>query len=215
MGPICQCGCGGYLPEGSARRYIRGHSPEKRAPRPAANAPKAQRNADAEDNTEWTDADEPMPFWEITDDGTFSIADAARSVPDDPDPLGGTENRQSFEIKITAAVRRDIRGKLAFMLGMTGNLWQMVDPTCGTVMLERVPEISKALVPIMCQSPDVVRWFQRASNFSLYFNLIMAVWPLISVVYAHHLAHSIGDNGQGMNGHASAVRIPENAYTVT
>lgn len=223
MAPICQCGCGESLPENSTRKYKRGHRPgyvpsgtgQRRVntPNPIANAP---WTVVTPDNADSIPADvKQNAFWEITPDGEFSIQDAANAVPNDPDPFGATENKATpFDIKITASVKRDIEGKLAFMMGMSANLWQMVDPVCGTAMLTNTPNICKALVPIMCQSQDVVRWFQKAGSFSMYLNLVMAVFPVLSAVYAHHLSRSIGHGGQSVNGHAANATIPESAYGV-
>lgn len=223
MAPLCECGCGEYLPEGSTRRYKRGHSPAFKASGRTVSRPRASANSDSGWTEVTPETASQIPaevkqdaWWEINDGGGFSIKDAAAITPDDPDPWGETkENKNPLEIKITASVRRDIEGKLAFMFGMTGNLWQMVDPVCGTALMQNSPNICKALVPIMCQSQAVVAWFQKASNFSMYLNLIMAVFPVLSVIYAHHLSHSIGQGGQSVNGHVPNATVPENAYGVT
>jgi hypothetical protein len=221
MGPICECGCGEYLPDGSTRKYKRGHRPgyipsgtgQRRVNTPQNRNP---WTVVTPDNAESIPADvKQNAFWEIGEDGQFSIQDAAQQIPNDPDPWGDKEQKITpFDIKITASVKRDIEGKLAFMMGMSANLWQMVDPTCGTALLQNTPNICKALVPIMCQSQDVVRWFQKAGNFSMYLNLVMAVFPVLSTIYAHHLSRTIGHGGQSVNGHSANSTIPESAYGV-
>jgi hypothetical protein len=220
----CQCGCGEYLPIGSTRKYKRGHSPAFKAAgkaptyggRPIGTPKLAQQTFKLGESAPTLPDDNNDNWWEINEDGSYSLYDAAAIVENDPDPWGPETptNKQPFEIKITAGVRRDMEGKLAFMMGMTANMWQMVDPTCGTALANQTPSIAKALVPIMCQSQDVVRWFQKASNFSMYVNLLMAVFPLLSTVYAHHLSKTKGHMpNPSVNGQAST--IPESAYSVS
>ncbi len=171
MGPVCMCGCGEYLPEGSTRNYKRGH--KSRAP---MEEPKPKD--DFFSNTEEMDNGSPV----------FTLFHAAEETPNDPEPADMAENSAfSIPIKITASVRKDITGKLAFMFGMTGNLLQLMDPVCGAVMLENSGKMAQALMPIMCQSPAVVKWFRSSTNYMMYINFLMACAPVFGSIYSHHL----------------------------
>lgn len=192
MAPICQCGCGESLPEGSTRQYKRGH--KERVTNPASES----------GFTETPIVDES----ELAE--LFSIDEAARLTPDDPEPKTEPEFKPKATIKITAAVRKDVEGKVAFAMALSGQMWAMVDTVCATVYLEQTPEIAKKLTPILCQSPDVVKWLTKSSNFVLWVDLAMAMWPVLAIVFAHHIAKTVtgeaSQNGQ---------RVAPNAYVVS
>jgi len=120
----------------------------------------------------------------------FTINHAAESTPNDPEPAdleAGGGKPYSPPIKITASVRKDIEGKLAFMLSMTANLVQITDSTCGGVIMEQSPAIAQKLTPILCQSPAVVKWFKSGTNFLMYVDLLMALTPVVVSIYTHHM----------------------------
>lgn len=157
MGPLCACGCGQYLPEGSAREYKRGHK------------------------------DNPPHI--IDGSVEFTLDDAAAETDNDPPPPGDDSSREvDRPIRITRAVRKDIEGKLAWMLAMGGSMWSIQDPICGGAFLDNTPQIAEKLTPILCQSPGVVKWFRKSSNVALYVDFIIAISPVLQIVYAHHMA---------------------------
>jgi hypothetical protein len=176
MAPICQCGCGESLPEGSTRQFKRGH--KDRAANPVA-----------EDGFTEVEPGEAL----------FTIEDAAQAIPDDPEPADVPEFRPKTTIKVTAAVRRDVEGMLAFAFGMSGQMWSMIDPVCGGQALELGPNLAKKYTPIVCQSPSAVKFLTKSGKFALYIDAAVATWPLVQVVVAHHLTKSVavGANGQG------------------
>ena len=46
----------------------------------------------------------------------------------------------------------------------------------------------------MCRSPQLVEWFTgTGGGFLLYLDLMAAFWPVVTVVMAHHIYHSIGE----------------------
>src|SRR5215470_4162286 len=114
MGPICQCGCGESLPELSTRKYKRGHRPgyvpsgtgQRRVNVPPnRTVPASNWTVVTPDNAEMIPPDvKQNAFWEIGEDGQFSIQDAAQAIPNDPDPWGDKEQKVTpFDIKITAS----------------------------------------------------------------------------------------------------------------
>lgn len=207
-GPICKCGCGQYLPEGSTRKYKRGHSPER------TGVP-----------YEWTPPEtisqsEPRPdeWWNVDrgdgePDNTMSMDDAiALGIRDPQDP--GPEPRYTPEIKITAAVRRDITGKLAFMLSMTGNIVQIADPICGGAIIDQSGEMAAKLTPILCQSPAVVAWFRRSSNVMMYADLLISCGPVLMVIFQHHLSRREDNPMAQMNGQPDNAPNLDSLYSV-
>lgn len=188
MANPCGCGCGEYLPEGSTREFKRGHKDRITNP-----------------DTSFAETSlEDMP-------GAMSIEELAAITPDDAEPKDAPEFKVKTAVKITATVRKDIEGKVAFMLGMSGQMWAMLDPVCGTAMLDNSDNVARKLTPIICQSPEVVRWFTKSGTFILWVNLAVALWPVLGVIFAHHIAKSVGATLPGSNGQAA----PEpNAYVV-
>lgn len=186
-GPECKCGCGEYLPVNSTREYKRGH--KARVNRELAD--KIEHGNGVFDGYNFQYNTEPIdPFEFITDsDANWeSIQDAADAVPNDPDgALWDDSNQFQFTPILPKKIIGDIEGKIAFMLSTTAMAVGIPDPVCGNAILENTPQISKALTPIICQSPGIVAWFQKTSNIMLYVNLAMACAPVIVAVMNHHL----------------------------
>lgn len=120
----------------------------------------------------------------------LTIEDAARETPDDPEPADTPYLKAKTTLRVTAGIRKDVEGKLAFALGLSAQVWTLADPVCGMVYMNQTPDIAKRLTPIVCQSPDVVKWLTKSSNFILYVNLFMSLWPVLQMVFAHHIART-------------------------
>lgn len=183
MANVCLCGCGEFLPEGSTRQYKRGHKAKAESPDIAI-----------ESSPETVEESAPE---------SFTIEDAARETPDDPEPRE-QEYKPKTTVKITAAIRRDIEGKLALGFGMLGETWSIIDPLCGQTLVEHGPNMAKKYTPLLCQSPEVVKWMTKSGNFLLWVDALMATWPVIQIAAAHHVMHTVsvemmraGANGQG------------------
>jgi hypothetical protein len=165
------------LPENSTRQYKRGH----------------KTRISETVNEGFTETSE-------TADEPFTLDDAARETPDDPAPKEQREYKPKTNVKITAGVRRDVEGKIAFGFTLGAQMWSMADPVCANAFADNAGEIAKKLTPIICQSPEVVRWLTRSGNFILWMDLAMAMWPVVQVIFAHHIAKTIGaekpDGGQ-------------------
>jgi hypothetical protein len=181
---VCQCGCGELLPEESTRQYKRGHK---------------------------TRAENPDTVFTEETEEPFTLDDAARETPDDPPP----KDQQEFKTpkpktRVTAATRKDIEGKIAFGLMMTGQMWSMTDPVCGNAFLEVSADTARDLTPILCQSPEIVRFLTKTGSYMLWVKLIMTLAPVFQVVFAHHIAKRMGME-YIPNGYAPA---PDSAYVV-
>ncbi|HEX8763006.1 MAG TPA: hypothetical protein VF733_04600, partial [Candidatus Saccharimonadales bacterium] len=151
------------------------------------------------------------PEYQIEDSGEFTLADAARMAEDDPESeLWDKRNWTPGEIPVR--VMKDIEGKLAFMLGTTASLVNVIDPVCGGAFVNQTPEIAKRLTPIISQSPGIVDWFGKTSNIMLYINLAMACWPVLAAVWTHHISrHDVFSNPTVDNGD---MNINPNMFTV-
>src|SRR5438309_5693648 len=117
MANVCACGCGELLPEGSTRQYKRGHKQR-------VSEPGSQTITGQPDNPDEADAE------------VYTIESAMADTPPDPEPKDQPEFKVKTAIRVTASVRRDVEGKLAFVLLMTGQGISMPDPVCGSALVE-------------------------------------------------------------------------------
>ena len=197
----CKCGCGALVPgtwkRGHAKRGEGGYNPVQHGPLPGPGE---------------LDDLPPEDFGPIIDIGDDSAPPAGpptsppggpapeRPAPEPgwdegPAPLRRDSTRGRGRAKpprLTQAVRSDIDAKISFALEIPGRIWQARDPVCGGVFVEQRPEIAGALTEIVCQSPELVAWFAGGGGqFMLFLNLTATLWPVVTVVMAHHVYHSL------------------------
>jgi hypothetical protein len=94
---------------------------------------------------------------------------------------------------VTAAVRKDIRAKLAFMMGLTTTMWAVSDQYCGAAAAAIVPELSEAITDIVVDSADLVAWFTAGGSYMKWLTLLTIVQPVGVTMWQHHISHTIGD----------------------
>jgi len=116
-------------------------------------------------------------------------------------------------VKVTAAVRADIEGKLAFWLSIPAEPWMRVDPYCGGTYAENVDNIALKVAPLVCQSPDLVRWFSKSTTFILWTELGIAVRPVVEAVIAHHVTKRIALTAEGEAFEQPAGGVDFSAYS--
>lgn len=207
---LCKCGCGEALPanygNGQQRQFLRGHR---------KNWAKARANAIVNEKRE-KEGKEPLEFappqadafselgsnWDSIKDPFQSLAD---SLPDDPSPdqeareqsQGAQIITPTGQIVVTKQVANDIQGKLAFLLSMPSAMLMPLDPICFGALQDRIPAMSASLTPLICQSPDMVKFFTKESGFILWLSFLATAWPVIQTVIAHHLTKSITLDDKG------------------
>jgi hypothetical protein len=156
-----------------------------------------------------------------------SLEEARERVGRDPEARHLRRGRQPKakadpkpEIKVTKAVRDDITGKLAFWLSIPAEPWLRVDPYCGGVYVDQVDLIAVKMAPLICQSPDLVRWFSKSTTFILWTELGIAVRPVVEAIIAHHVTKRIAldesgeayvQEGGGVDFSAYSARQPASA----
>jgi hypothetical protein len=198
-GPECQCGCGEFLPAGSTRKYKKLHRQ-----RVEGNYGGRPQN----DGPTLAEVEDPEGNW-------LTLTDAATNTPNDPDAAGQLEDGAKHKpiIRVTKRVRDDIEGKVAMMIMMTSMLLQTKDPICGKALEDNGPNIAQKFVPIICKSPELVRWFTKGGNYTAWLDLCMALWPVLTVAFSHHVSHSVGDPSQ--NGHRPNLSVvPNSSYKI-
>lgn len=122
--------------------------------------------------------------------------DVAAAVADDPDParsdsLDDPGARDRPPVRITAAVRRDIEGKLAFWGSVGVDMWALVDPYCADAAASCLAKSARTATPLICQSPQLVEFFTRASGFMLWTEFLLSLKPLLVAFAAHHVTKSV------------------------
>lgn len=175
---------------------------------PSGRIPRAARTA-------WTErGDDPDPGPDDDDPGEAgdelgppaSLAEARERAGLDPEAAhlrgrgrraAAVAKKDDAPIKVTAAVRRDITGKLAFWLSLPAEPWMRIDPYCGDAYAQQVDQIALKVTPLICQSPDMVRWLSKSSTFIMWTELGMACRPVAEAVIAHHITKRIVLDRQG------------------
>ena len=116
-------------------------------------------------------------------------------------------------IKITKAVQADITGKLAFWLSIPAEPWLRVDPYCGGAYAGQVDEIAVKMAPLICQSPDLVRWFSKSTTFIMWTELGIAVRPVVEAIIAHHVTKRIALDSNGEAVEVAGGGVDFSAYS--
>jgi hypothetical protein len=143
-----------------------------------------------------------VPAWLDVDPRPEPEPDAKPTIPIDKPPgrLAGKKGRggktpkaaPAPPPKITANIRKDVQAKIRIVLQPAANVWNVRDPFCGRVAVQQEPDVSAALAAIVCDSPDLLAFFTGpAGGFMKYFELFMALWPVLMAVQAHHIAHAV------------------------
>jgi hypothetical protein len=116
-------------------------------------------------------------------------------------------------VKVTRAVRDDITGKLAFWLSIPAEPWMRVDPYCGGAYADQIDQIALKAAPLICQSPDLVRWFSKSSTFIMWTELGIACRPVVEAVIAHHVTKRIALDSEGNAHEQQGGGIDFSAYS--
>lgn len=119
----------------------------------------------------------------------------------DPPPLHGDKRKWKQgspkaaprkAVRVTAGVRGDIDAKIRFALQVPGAIWQARDPLCGGTFVQQIPDTAEAFTDIVCDSADLVAFFTGpGGNFMKVLKLGAALMPVVQVVAAHHVYHTV------------------------
>lgn len=105
----------------------------------------------------------------------------------------------SFSEKASGAQRKQVGDSLEFMLTLLTGTLAMKDPHCGGAAFAQREEITKALIPLVCKNPTLLRWFTATdAPFMDFMALFLALKPVGQAVWQHHVAKA-PVNPQGVN----------------
>lgn len=126
------------------------------------------------------------------------------TVPPDDDVLrdpapgwfgaeGTAPKAERKAVRVTARTKQDMTAAVGMVFAITGPAVMRIDPYCGAVVTEQMQDIANAVVPLLCQSETVVRFFTSdgKGSFMLWFALAVALWPVGTAVVQHHLTKSV------------------------
>lgn len=100
-------------------------------------------------------------------------------------------------VRVTASIRGDIDAKIRFTLMVPGQIWKARDPLCGGTFVDTIPDQAEAYTDIVCDSADLVAFFTGpGGNFMKILKVGAALMPVVQVVAAHHVYHTIGEDEQ-------------------
>lgn len=177
----------------------------------------------AEDDGQYDDPDPPGPDGDPGDGwwAPASLEEARERGGLDPDAAhlrgrgrrGAEQGRdEDAPIRITRAVQRDITGKMAFLLALPAEPWRRVDPYCGKAYADQVDQVALKVTPLICRSPDMVRWLTKSSTFIMWVELGMACRPVIEAAIAHHVTKRITLDSNGGVVEQAASGVDFSAY---
>lgn len=139
------------------------------------------------------DAEDDLP--DIPDD--VSELDDADELPEDPKP--SRKKKAPFSLpssapgRATPTERRQVKDALSLLIKAPAGVISMRDPYCGGALGDQADAIVKAMVPIVCRNPAMLRWFTSANAPWLdILALITAFAPVVTTIYGHHVKHTIG-----------------------
>jgi len=195
---LCACGCGEQVKTGEFKRghFHRGRAADRPQPIPGP------------DDLDGISMDDIMDLGDIPviEDSPPSLPPGGdvppwEDIPPDEPPadLGKPRERRRAPgpAKVTAAVRKDVTAKIAIPCMILGKVWEARDPICGGAFVAQVPATAEAFAGWVCDSPDLLDWMtSSAGGFMHVLNILAALGPVATVVYGHHVTHTIVPNGQ-------------------
>lgn len=130
----------------------------------------------------------------------------ADNVGADPDPSDSGPRTHSRR-GISARIQKEIQETVEAYLGILATGFAFKDPICGPVALDIVPNVAEKAVPLLARNPKIVSYLTKGNNFKEVMDFALAVLPLIQVVYAHHMSHtiSVGPDQEPVNNYNEYV----------
>lgn len=106
--------------------------------------------------------------------------------------------------RVTVAQRKAVHDALEMMIVLPAGIAELRDPYCGAALSAQADAIVDRLTPIVCRNATMLAWFTESAGYLDWLGLATAIWPVATTFWAHHVTHSIGQEGDG-NGDGAAV----------
>lgn len=136
---------------------------------------------------------------EIPDDASELDAEPDDLLPPDPPPVRKSKMRSAPapSPKTTAGQRKTVKDAWSVLLGAPAGLIAIKDPICGGAAVDQVDALAAALTKVTCRNPAMLAWFVGdAAPWMDWLAVVMAVRPIVSTVWGHHVSHSLGQEDE-------------------
>ncbi len=115
----------------------------------------------------------------------------------DPKPRRGGGKPRTTAPKVTAAIKKEARETLSALVELPIAIWERRDPVCAGVADEQADRITDALLAIFVKRPQWLAVLTDAGESADWIRLAKAVYPVVMIVWAHHVAHTVGQDDEG------------------
>jgi hypothetical protein len=121
--------------------------------------------------------------------------DEEQVIPDPPPnrPAPGARDKvsKSKAPRVTAELKRSIRGKLALLTLAPLGLARHYDPVCGGALVEVKDDLLDWAVDGICDSPDLLKWFSAGKGYMRLVTLLTILEPVGITACQHHVTHTL------------------------
>ena len=132
----------------------------------------------------------------------------AADIPGPPPPKRPGAPRPAAVPTITKAMEREVREEIQAILTMASLMWSVPDPECGGVLHEQSRQIAESLTALLRRNPRLLASLRAAGWMGDWVGLAMAVGPVASAVYRHHMAPRDEKANTGYDGDPTAPTEP-------
>ena len=150
---------------------------------------------------------EPGPDLDISaPDDLSGLTEADDLLEPDPKPdrKRAPRVREGGRSRITAAQRRQVEDALVILMTMPAAGWALRDPHCGNAALQAVKPTAKSLVPIIARNPVWLAWFTSDTGWLNWLGVAVALKPVATAVWSHHVAKTVSAPQAGEDGETDA-----------
>jgi len=133
-------------------------------------------------------------------DEEFALPEDFEPVEPDPEPnrrSRGSSSVSASKTRVTIAARKAVVKEVGSLAEMLAELWEMRDPYCGGIALDRSAKISEAWADWICEHPAWVAAITDAGQSAKLFRAVYATAPLLAAVYGHHVSHTVQLKDEG------------------
>ena len=135
---------------------------------------------------------------QVPDDNPSYVADEdppdyLTSVDADPDPIGEVFGEPEVEYVINEAGLAKIEENLGTYLSIVGMTGSMIDPYCGSMLADNLPNMVNKWTKVIAHYPKVAEMFLDGKGGIVFawISALQATWPVLLAFYHHHLARDI------------------------
>lgn len=111
-----------------------------------------------------------------------------------------TTQTQKSSSRVTASEKKDVQGKISMLLLPPAAIWGRYDEYCGSAFAKVIPQLSADLAEIFADNAEIMAWFASGAGWMKYLKLLNTLQPVGEMMWAHHIAHTVGEVKNGTNG---------------